>query len=103
MTRQEVEESCSTIFTELDDDGNDDNDIRFCPTITGNYGTFVYIVVSSISQALKFDKEHVGTYNNLLHIYLVGGGYSFASRFMSRRIPGNPLLHLAGNTGSLTH
>ena len=43
MTRQEFEESCSTIFTEIDDDGNDDNDKRFCPTITGNYGTFVYI------------------------------------------------------------
>ena len=42
MTKQEVDESCSTVFTKIDDDDNDDNDKRFCPTITGNYGIFLY-------------------------------------------------------------
>ena len=38
MTKQEVEESCSTIFSKIGEDGIEDDDRRFCPTITANIG-----------------------------------------------------------------
>ena len=40
MNKQEVKESCSTIFSKLDGNGIEDNDSRFCPTITANIGTY---------------------------------------------------------------
>ena len=40
MTKQEVEESCSTIFSKIGEDGIEDDDMRFCPTITANIGIY---------------------------------------------------------------